>query len=86
MAKFSKYYCPWCETAKLEFIERTTSGPLLHGVYLGCSKAQITNCPDTTGVCRTEDEADAYAAEFGCKEAPSEEWPDSTYQANALGH
>jgi hypothetical protein len=86
MAKFSKYYCPWCETAKLEFIERTTARPLSNGVYLGCSKAQTSNCPDTTGICATEAEAEGYAAEFGCKEEPSTEWPDSGYQANAVGH
>lgn len=83
MAKFSKYYCPWCETAKLEFIERTTSHPLRSGVYLGCSKAQITNCPDTTGICDTEVEAEGYAAESGCKKVPSNEWPDNRYQAAA---
>ncbi|KGG87669.1 hypothetical protein [Comamonas thiooxydans] len=85
MAKFSKYYCPWCETAQLEFIERTAKSPLMVGIYLGCSKAQITNCPDTTGACSTEAEAEGYAVEMGCKEEPSKEWPDNGFHANAIG-
>ena len=74
--KYSKYYCPWCEGAKLEFRDvmyDASNGPCAvsnQGIVLGCSLAQVTNCPDTTAACRTEDEAEGYAREM-CKTYPT---------------
>ena len=70
--KLSKYYCAWCEGARLEFREVMYDAPngpsasKLLGIALGCSMAQITNCPDATGACASEEEAERFASEL-CK-------------------
>lgn len=67
--KLSKYYCSWCEGARLEFRDvmyDAPNGPCarsIQGIVLGCSLAQVTNCPDATGACDSEEEAEMYAAE-----------------------
>lgn len=74
--KLSKYFCPWCEGVRLEFREVSGSAPngngsaQLHGINLSCSLAQVTGCPDATGACATEEEAERYAAEQ-CKLHPA---------------
>lgn len=68
--KLSKYYCPWCEGARLEFRDvmyDAPNGPTassIQGIVLACSLAQVTNCPDTTGACKTEAQAESYASEM----------------------
>lgn len=66
--KLSKYFCPWCEGVRLEFRDMSGSAPngagsaQMRGIVLGCPLAQVTGCPDATGACATEAEAEAYAA------------------------
>lgn len=62
--KLSKYFCPWCEGVRLEFREVSS------GINLSCPLAQVTGCPDATGACATEEEAEQYAAEQ-CKLHPA---------------
>lgn len=62
--KLSRFYCSWCEYAKLEFVETSYDAPngstcsSISGIYLGCSLRSITSCPDATGVCKTEQQAE----------------------------
>ena len=70
--RLSKYYCAWCEGARLEFRDVRYDAPngsssvSNQGIVLSCSLAQVTNCPNATGTCRTEVEAENYASEL-CK-------------------
>lgn len=67
--KLSQYFCPWCEGARLEFREVSEGAPngagsaQLRGIKLSCSLAQVTGCPDATGACGSEVEAEWYAAQ-----------------------
>lgn len=67
--KLSKYFCPWCEGVRLQFVEVSESAPngagsaQLRGIKLSCSLAQVTGCPDATGACDSETEAEWYAAQ-----------------------
>ena len=89
--KLSKYFCPWCEVARLEFMDvchDAPNGPTatkLFGISLACSLASVTNCPDTTGACDTEAQADAYAKELGCKTqaTPAARLPSGAYTQRA---
>lgn len=55
--------CPWCEEHGLVIrytSETVRNGPgRVHyqGYYAGCSYPQEFNCPDTTGIFKTEKEA-----------------------------
>ena len=86
--KLSKYYCSWCEGARLEFREvmyDAPNGPCarsLQGIVLGCSMAQITNCPDATGACDSEEEAEMYASERCKTRDTSKTAQPSRYTAN----
>ena len=68
--KLSTWICPWCEKHRLEYVEGSFTGTRLPicGVKLACFDPTEFNCPDTTGICKTEAEADGYASEL-CKEA-----------------
>lgn len=67
--KLSKYFCPWCEGVRLQFVEVSESAPngagsaQLRGIKLSCSLVQVTGCPDATGACDSETEAEWYAAQ-----------------------
>ena len=54
--KLSKYRCPWCETHRLHYLENWRGE-----VKLACRDPGEFNCPDTTGWCETEEEANGYA-------------------------
>lgn len=60
--------CPWCEehTLRAEYSGRK--------VYLRCAQPGEFNCPDTTGICDTLDEAIGYAKEL-CE--PKGLWPSN---------
>lgn len=64
--------CPWCEAAPLRLADVRHDAPngpgsaTLAGVALVCSAG--TGCPDTTGACKSADEATGYALELGCVE------------------
>ena len=62
--KLSKWLCPWCETRRLQYVEGYLRRPFVSGVKLVCSNPGADDCPDTTGLCKTEAEADRYAAEL----------------------
>lgn len=70
--KLSKYFCPWCQAVRLQFVEVSEGAPngsgsaQLRGIKLSCSLAQVTGCPDATGACRSETEAEWHAA-LECK-------------------
>lgn len=54
----SQVTCPWCEDHNLK--ARYTN----YGVFIACSEPGEFNCPDTTGVCATLDEAMQYVKEL----------------------
>jgi len=68
--RLSKWICPWCEKHRLEYVEAffSDSRSPTDGIKLACFDPTEFNCPDTTGLCKTEAEADSHASEL-CKEA-----------------
>ena len=52
--------CPWCGESQIVVMQRTESGEHVggfsSGFYAGCHNF-MNNCPDTTGIYRTEEEA-----------------------------
>ena len=62
--------CPWCEEHKLTIRYRSETVPNgsarahFQGYYAGCSNPVDFNCPDTTGIFKTEKEAIDAAKEF----------------------
>lgn len=57
--KLSKYVCPWCEEHSLHYVENT-----MGKIKLACCNPGEFSCPDTTGWCETESEADMYAEQM----------------------
>lgn len=60
-----KLICTWCDESPLEARYRSESGDAGYdyGWYIGC-KNFMSNCPDTTGTCKTEEEAWKLAKEY----------------------
>lgn len=50
--------CPWCEEFKL------TAWWNGNKVFLACSSPALNNCPDTTGLCDSVDEAIRFAMDL----------------------
>lgn len=81
--KLSKYFCPYCEGVRLEFRDVPSSAPdgvesaHKNEIVLGCPLAKYTGCPDTTGACATEAEAESSAAQT-CQTLPGAD-SDSQY-------
>jgi hypothetical protein len=56
--KVQDIVCPWCEEHSLN------AGWEGNKVFLYCSEASDFNCPDTTGLCGSIEEAIGYAKEL----------------------
>lgn len=60
--KISDWICPWCNKHHLHYVEARVGSS--YGIKLCCTDPTEHSCPDTTGICDTEEQCDFYAAEL----------------------